>query len=182
MHLPKADHDIPKFGTCTGCGMWGPAFFHCGECGEESGMIFYPQQGNDNSIITQIPGEPPDPEEDPEETLLDIGDVVKPMYAKDENVKWNGSRCYFQSMDIEDLFLKVYAASEYADYVEDRTKLMDIINFKSVPVLLQNIDNLNFNTRLYNEYYLPHIKPSQRGQVYELFTDHEIHLIIKWGI
>jgi hypothetical protein len=69
MHLPKADHDIPKFGTCTGCGMWGPAFFHCGECGEESGMIFYPQQGNDNNIITQIPGESPDPEEDPEETL-----------------------------------------------------------------------------------------------------------------
>jgi hypothetical protein len=86
------------------------------------------------------------------------------MYAKDENVKWNGSRCYFQSMDIEDLFLKVYAASAYligvADYVEDRTKLIDIINFKCAPVLLQNIDNLNFNTRLYNIYYLPHIKPS----------------------
>jgi hypothetical protein len=60
---------------------------------------------------------------------------------------------------------------------------MKLFQFHTVPIMLQNMDNMNFNVRLHNEYYLPYIKPSQRPREDLLmFSSYELTLIMRWGI
>lgn len=59
---------------------------------------------------------------------------------------------------------------------------MRTFNYYTVPTILQNYDNINFNIRLHNEYYLPKIYPDQQPDKLMIFDDRELQSLIKWGI
>ena len=45
----RVNSDQPTFGTCIGCSRLGPAFSYCTSCGEDTGMIYYPEQEQQNT-------------------------------------------------------------------------------------------------------------------------------------
>ena len=89
-------------------------------------------------------------------------------------------------MDIEDLFDEVHEHLDTTEskeaYIRRQCTIMHSFHWTTIPVIIQNYDNINFNIRQYNEIYLEAIKPSQRPAKLKLFTNEEIQLIVKWGI
>jgi hypothetical protein len=65
--------------------------------------------------------------------------------------------------------------------LEHRTE-MRVFNFYSVPTILQNYNNINFNIVLRNKYYLPTIFEDQRPIEIVMYSETEIDLIIKHGV
>ena len=50
MERTTSTNPIPSVGTCIGCARWGPAFEYCTVCGEDTGMIYYPEENRNNDI------------------------------------------------------------------------------------------------------------------------------------
>jgi hypothetical protein len=67
-------------------------------------------------------------------------------------------------------------------YVLERSTTMRIFNYYSVPTILQNFDNINFNICLHNKYYVPQLHPDQRPKTINVVNKGELQQIIKWGI
>jgi hypothetical protein len=66
------------------CGKWDPGFMFCGYCGEESGMVFYPEPSTDYDNPDEAPLSNDDEEtnyfdnnSDKSSEQADIKDVIK---------------------------------------------------------------------------------------------------------
>ena len=59
---------------------------------------------------------------------------------------------------------------------------MKLFNYTTIPTIIQNYDNINFNVLLYNEYYIEKLKEGHRPPKLHLYSSDEISLMVKWGI
>jgi hypothetical protein len=186
--LLDEDENLPSIGTCTGCGRWGHAFMHCMQCGEDSGQIFFPDPNTDYNSDNK----PSDVDtEESENGYMSFQDTQVPMYSRDWHPDcMSGFFDPFRTIPIDTLFSKMYKYIHSSDkeevtieqYVLDRCSTMKLFAYTTVPTILQNYDNIVYNIRLYNESYLPKIKPSERPDNLQHFTTEELTLLIKWGV
>ena len=63
------------------------------------------------------------------------------------------------------------------DYVEDRCLIMKEFNFRTLPEILLNLHNLNFNVRLHNEYKFP----TEEAKHMNEFTTEELRGMVQWS-
>jgi hypothetical protein len=206
------EKNVRRVGMCVKCGTRGMAFIYCEDCGEESGAICIPEgegddeSSNQQSIIdsastgnvnvndspnystTKTEGDDSDAEAD----LCSIdkldGVFMSNVYNTKEHINYSDD--VFTKISIADFFAKIYDEDKWEnfqrceeDYVNARVADMELFNYHSVPAILQNICNLNFNTRLYNEHYLELLKHSHRPRqcIWE-FTEYERNKMIECGV
>jgi hypothetical protein len=76
------------------------------------------------------------------------------------------------------------ASDSYEDYEDIPPPKFSLKQFKymTIPTILQNIDNNNFNIRVWNQHYLPKICPTERPDEMNIFTEEEFHLVVERGI
>jgi hypothetical protein len=206
------DENLARIGTCVICGKTGIAFMYCEDCGEDCGAICIPtQESNEDSIYEQSTtnsghtvninvNDSPDYStakteqyySDEEVDLCSIdkldGVFMSNVYNTKEHI--NYSEDVFTKISIAGFFEKIYDEDKWEnfqrsaeDYINSRVDDMELFNYHSVPAILQNISNLNFNTRLYNEHYLELLKSSQRPrQLIWEFTEYERHKMVECGV
>lgn len=94
-----------------------------------------------------------------------------------------------RNIPIEDLFVHMCETDddlwELIDdgerYVTDRTHLMDVFGFNTIPIILHNIGNLNDNIQLYNNYLTTKAQStgdSNIAAIHEM-TQTELNSIVK---
>ena len=67
-------------------------------------------------------------------------------------------------------------------YILRNFATMKLFNYTTIPTIIQNYDNINFNVLLYNEYYIEKLKEGHRPPKLHLYSSDEISLMVKWGI
>ena len=176
------DDETPRFGRCEDCHRWGPAFQYCVECGEDSGRIYYPVSSQEEAYEEQFEdadeemytqaftgtetydnamNDPDGTAERDEEgrivvkvTTLDFS-IVTPR----PDLACGGDP--FRALSLVQMFSKVWEYTRMRDYLvfrheddyaHERTEMMDKFGYKTIPMVIQNIHNINFNVRLFNEY------------------------------
>jgi hypothetical protein len=203
------NENLARIGTCVICGKTSMAFMYCEYCGKDSGAICSPsQERNEDFVYEQSTTDSgntaninvkdsPDYSTtktycDEEVDLCSIdkldGVFMSNVYNTKEHI--NYSEDVFTNISIADFFAKIYDEDKWEnfqrseeDYINARVDDMELFNYHSVPAILQNICNLNFNTRLYNEHYLELLKSSQRPrQLIWEFTEYERHKMIECGV
>jgi hypothetical protein len=68
------------------------------------------------------------------------------------------------------------------DYVKQRSLDIYTFGYETLTYTLQNIENLNFNVRLHNEYYLPYIRRLECPPEMKSFSPEELNDMVKWGV
>jgi hypothetical protein len=179
------DEDVPTIGTCTGCGQWGHAFSYCGNCGEDSGQIFFPDPNTDYTKERESSDEASS-----EDGYLKYNKTQTPMYSRDWHPNYmSGFFDPFRSLPIEELFTMMYqhihgGNEEHTinEYMLDRCTTMRLFGYNLVPTIIQNYDNIKYNIQLHTENYLPRVRPSKHPDFLHHFTQEELTLVIKWGV
>ena len=202
----KDDNDEPSVGSCIICGEWGPAYSHCYDCPEGSGAIYFPEEGinyrgyNNTSYDDENEEDEVYYAEDSnvdlrdranakteEDNFKNIEDVETTKFLNEWHPKYKDPLLdKFRQIPIEDLFDEIHEHLETTEtkreYIVRNYATMELFNYTSIPTIIQNFDNINFNIKVYNEYYIPQIKLNQRPTPIKLFSTEEIGLLIKWGI
>jgi hypothetical protein len=206
------NENLGRIGMCVICGTSGMAFVYCEDCGEDSGAIYIPKGEGDDDLINDqstidsastanvnvndsrnhSKTKTDQDDSNAEADLCSIDKLDAVFMSNVYNTKEHINYCddVFTKISISGFFEKIYDEDEGGnfqrcakDYVNARVSDMELFNYHSVPAILQNICNLNFNTRLYNEHYLELLKHSQRPRerIWE-FTEYERHKMIECGV
>ncbi len=176
------DEETPRFGRCEYCLRWGPAFQYCTQCGEDSGRIYYPVSSQDAPYEEQFEEEHDTYTEayTGTETYEDVLNDPDGNAERDENGRvvikvttlefaittphppvagYNNDP--FRALSIVQLFSQIWHNTRMRDYLvfrheddyaHERTEMVDKFGYKTIPMVIQNTHNINFNVRLYNEY------------------------------
>jgi hypothetical protein len=67
-------------------------------------------------------------------------------------------------------------------YVYSRTQLMIIFGYNTIPTIMQNIGNLNYNIRLYNEFVSKEDQTDIKVSIIPEFSIPELDAIVKYGV
>jgi hypothetical protein len=96
----------------------------------------------------------------------------------------------FEDIPIKHLFSLVYVhmqshqsinLGDKDEYVLTMKHQMNCFKYYSISMILQNIDNININIKMFNEQYNLFIKSSQRPLLMRNITQEELSKIVVWG-
>lgn len=121
---------------------------------------------------------------------INVGFVEAPHlpFVKDKHSRYMDSRKdVLINISIEDLFILICETEDnFAEtltnvdyYTLERTNVMKLFGYISVPEILQNIDNLNVNLTMYNTFLL---EKKKEDRLITSFTQQEIYCIVKCSI
>ncbi len=92
----------------------------------------------------------------------------------------------FRRIPTEDLFDEVHehlnTTEDKRNYILRNYATMNLFGYTTIPTIIQNFDNINYNVNLYNHNYLEQLPPGNRPPKLLLYSDQEINLLVKWGI
>jgi hypothetical protein len=157
--------DSPTWGCCMQCNNYGPAFSFCENCdGHTEGIIYYPLTDAESRMMTQnnINNNNNQFEDSDDEDVLygydKVEEVSLPLFARDFHpnhlLHIHEQTDIFRNIPIEALFTKIHEDLETCldlkSYLKHRCNEMKMFKYKTIPDILRNYDNLNFNIRLYN--------------------------------
>jgi gag-polypeptide of LTR copia-type len=122
--------------------------------------------------------------------LKELEQVDVPQYQCFKNKLIGPSyKSFFYSASVTTMFKLVHThvdevglAYTTDEYATKRTQDMKHFGFKTIPSILNNLDNLNFNVTLHNMYYAPLIVKEERPPLIDSFTPIELMGITRFGI
>jgi hypothetical protein len=173
------------YGFCMVCNDVGLVNISCTACGEGSGNMYIATKNTNqesdslsqdsidsdgNEVIyreTDYIQDSKMPAINKNIKLQDIDDVEEPTYLKEWDPKYADPKWdVFQTIPIEDLFDKMHehlnTTESKRNYILRNHGTMEKLKYMTIPTIIQNYDNINFNIQLHNEYYLPKINVEQR--------------------
>ena len=188
--------DPPTFGRCTQCQRWGPTFEYCTVCGEDTGMIYFPTTLNPSDDQFEDADEEfmeyhPTDEEGRQMTFnlpraIKISRIPYATFKTLPGLIVPPDEDVCAEIPLEQFFRFIHSKTDVEhvlyylnmnDYVEDRCLMMKEFNFRTIPEILHNLNNLNFNVRLYNEYKFPSAEEKHMKE----FTTEELQGMVTWG-
>jgi hypothetical protein len=139
------------------------------------------------SIDENIDIEDINPNIESEENNIGYRQVPMPTFLKEFHPKyilpeWDE----FRRIPIEDLFDEVHEhlniTEEKRNYILRNYATMTLFGYDTIPTIIQNFDNINYNVKLYNNDYLEKLPSNNRPPKLKIYGDNELSLMVKWGV
>ncbi len=220
-------------GKCVNCDSVGPAFKYCTECGEDSGMIYFPEQQeqketepedqdkkmSDESSDEKLPapaiktesdidsedhqGYMTQDESNPKSAAMYPGVLAAKQSSKTFDSIWTYAKesdkekfktilkfpndklkiiqprmlfwTIWHNTNIPAVHDKYHTAYRYMD---QRLPMLNTFEYDTIPEIIQNVHNINFNVRLHNEYIM---KTKAYIEPIDEVSEEELRAIIVWG-